>query len=78
MRLVRDGGGEGARNEGPVCPRGGVQGAQDEIDMMRRLEETGCYRVLRKLEPWAIAGDITRLTKIMGGMVAGQTIDIAR
>ncbi|WP_256380892.1 exonuclease domain-containing protein, partial [Shinella sp. GWS1] len=32
-----------------------MQGAQDEIDMVRRLEETGRYRVLRKLEARTIA-----------------------
>ena len=33
----------------------GPQGAQDEFEMVRRLEETGRYRVLRKLQPRAIA-----------------------
>lgn len=32
-----------------------VRGIADEIEMVRRLEETGRYRVLRKLEPRAIA-----------------------
>jgi len=36
-------------------PRDGVQGVQDKIDMVHRLEETGRYRVLRKLEPRATA-----------------------
>lgn len=31
-----------------------VRGITDEIEMVRRLEETGRYRVLRKLEPRAI------------------------
>ena len=33
-----------------------VRGIADEIEMVRRLEETGRYRVLRKLQPRAIAG----------------------
>ncbi len=33
-----------------------VRGIGDEIDMIRRLEETGRYRVLRKLQPRTIAG----------------------
>ena len=32
-----------------------VRGLADEIEMVCRLEETGRYRVLRKLEPRAIA-----------------------
>ena len=32
-----------------------VRGIADEIEMVRRLEETGRFRVLRKLEPRAIA-----------------------
>lgn len=32
-----------------------VRGLADEIEMVRRLEETGRYRVLRKLEPRTIA-----------------------
>lgn len=36
-----------------------VQGIADEIEMVRRLEETGRYRVLRKLDPRSIA-DVPR------------------
>ena len=32
-----------------------VRGVADEIEMVRRLEETGRYRVLRKLEARTIA-----------------------
>lgn len=31
-----------------------VQGVDDEIEMVRRLEETGRYRVLRRVQPRAI------------------------
>ncbi|KNY12961.1 DNA polymerase III subunit epsilon [Shinella sp. SUS2] len=51
------GNGEAREPEAKVqsAPNDGMQGAQDEIDMVRRLEETGRYRVLRKLEARTIA-----------------------
>ena len=35
----------------PSPARSGVRGAQDETRMVRQLEDTGRYRVLRKLQP---------------------------
>ena len=65
--------GEAREPEVKAVPRDGVQGAQDEIDMVRQLEETGRYRVLQKLVARTIADALRPGFPLRGVIVDTET-----
>lgn len=52
----------------PPSARSGPPGAQDETKMVRHLEETGRYRILRKLQPRAVV-DVPRPAYPLRGII---------